>query len=115
MEGRGKMLDTKEFKITIERILKTDYGKSIDKAKDYEKCNALSKAVMGIIIDNWNKTAEVYEKGKQAYYLSAEFLMGRALGNNLMNLGIYEEVKEILEELKININDIEEIEEDAGL
>ncbi len=115
MEGRGKMLDTKEFKITIERILKTDYGKSIDKAKDYEKYNALSKAVMGIIIDNWNKTAEVYAKGKQAYYLSAEFLMGRALGNNLMNLGIYEEVKEILEELKININDIEEIEEDAGL
>jgi starch phosphorylase len=115
MEGRGKMLDTKEFKITIERILKTDYGKSIDKAKDYEKYNALSKAVMGIIINNWNKTAEVYAKGKQAYYLSAEFLMGRALGNNLMNLGIYEEVKGILEELKININDIEEIEEDAGL
>lgn len=115
MEGRGKMLDTKEFKITIERILKTDYGKSIDKAKDYEKYNALSKAVMGIIIDNWNKTAEAYAKGKQAYYLSAEFLMGRALGNNLMNLGIYDEVKKVLEELKININDIEEIEEDAGL
>jgi starch phosphorylase len=115
MEGRGKMLNIKEFKITIERILKTEYGKSIDKAKDYEKYNALSKAVMGIIIDNWNKTAEVYAKDKQAYYLSAEFLMGRALGNNLMNLGIYEEVKEVLEELNININDIEEIEEDAGL
>lgn len=115
MEGRGKMLDTKEFKITIERILKTDYGKSIDKAKDYEKYNALSKAVMGIIIDKWDKTDEVYAKGKQAYYLSAEFLMGRALGNNLMNLGIYEEVKEVLKELNININDIEEIEEDAGL
>lgn len=115
MEGRGKMLDTKEFKITIERILKTDYGKSIDKAKDYEKYNTLSKAVMGIIIDKWDKTAEVYSKGKQAYYLSAEFLMGRALGNNLMNLGIYDEVKKVLEELNININDIEEIEEDAGL
>ncbi|MTK10906.1 MAG: glycogen/starch/alpha-glucan phosphorylase, partial [Clostridiaceae bacterium] len=109
------MLDTKEFKITIERILKTGYGKSTDKAKDYEKYNALSKAVMGIIIDNWNKTAEAYAKGKQAYYLSAEFLMGRALGNNLMNLGIYDEVKKVLEELNININDIEEIEEDAGL
>lgn len=115
MEGRGKMLDTKEFKITIERILKTDYGKNIDKAKDYEKYNALSKAVMGIIIDKWDKTDEVYAKGKQAYYLSAEFLMGRALGNNLMNLGIYEEVKEVLKKLNININDIEEIEEDAGL
>ncbi|MBI6872396.1 glycogen/starch/alpha-glucan phosphorylase [Clostridium aciditolerans] len=108
-------MDTKEFKITIERILKTNYGKSIDKAKDYEKYNALSKAVMGTIIDNWDKTAEVYAKGKQAYYLSAEFLMGRALGNNLMNLGIYDEVKKVLEELKININDIEEIEEDVGL
>ena len=115
MEGSVKMIDTKELKITIERILKIDYGKSIDKAKNYEKYNALSKAIMGMIIDNWDKTEETYSKGKQASYLSAEFLMGRALGNNLMNLGIYNEVKEMLKELNIEINDIEEIEEDAGL
>lgn len=109
------MLDTKEFKINIERILKMDYGKSIDKAKKHEKYNALSKVIMGFITDNWDKTIELYSKGKQSYYLSAEFLMGRSLGNNLMNLGICEEVKEILKELNIDINDIEEIEEDAGL
>jgi starch phosphorylase len=115
MEGRVIMIDTKELKITIERILKIDYGKNINNAKDYEKYNALSKAIMGVIIDNWDKTGEKYSKGKQASYLSAEFLMGRALGNNLMNLGLYNEVKEMLKELSIDINDIEEIEEDAGL
>lgn len=115
MEGRSKMLDTKQLKITIERILKIDYGKRIDKAMNYEKYNALSKAIMEMIIDNWDETEETYSKGKKASYLSAEFLMGRALGNNLMNLGIYTEVKEVLKELEIEIDDIEEIEEDAGL
>ncbi|MBV7273601.1 glycogen/starch/alpha-glucan phosphorylase [Clostridium sp. PL3] len=109
------MLNTRELKANIKRILRTDYIKTIDKAKDYEKYNALSKAIMELTIDNWDKTIEVYSNSKQAYYLSAEFLMGRALGNNLLNLGIYEEVKEVLEELNIDINDIEEIEEDAGL
>lgn len=115
MEGRDEMLDNEDLKMAIKRIVKTDYGKSIDKAKDYEKYNALSKAIMSMIIDNWDKTEEIYSKGKKASYLSAEFLMGRALGNNLMNLGIYDKVKSVLEELQIKINDIEEIEEDAGL
>lgn len=115
MEGRDNMLDTKELKTTIERILKMDYGKKVAQAKNYEKYNALSKAVMSMIIDKWNKTQEIYNKNKQAYYLSAEFLMGRALGNNLINLGIYDEIKEVLEELNIDLNEVEEIEEDAGL
>ena len=111
MEGRDRMLNTNELKIIIEKILKIEYGKTIDRAKDYEKYNALSKAVMSIIVENWDATTELYSKDKQAYYLSAEFLMGRALGNNLLSLGIYNEVKEVLKELNININDIEEIEE----
>src|SRR3712207_4879977 len=109
------MFNISEFKLTIENILKTDYGKSLDESKNYEKYNALSKVIMGKIVDNWEETEKSYLKGKQACYFSAEFLMGRALGNNLMNLGIYDEVKEVLKELNININDIEEVEEDAGL
>ncbi|MBU5483275.1 glycogen/starch/alpha-glucan phosphorylase [Clostridium sp. MSJ-11] len=108
-------MNTKELKIAIERIIKIDYGKSLAKAKNYEKYNALSKAIMETIIVNWEETESAYDKGKQAYYLSAEFLMGRALGNNLMNLGIYDEVEEVLKELGIDINEIEEAEEDAGL
>ncbi|MCD3195081.1 glycogen/starch/alpha-glucan phosphorylase [Clostridium botulinum C] len=109
------MFNISEFKLTIENILKTDYGKLLDESKNYEKYNALSKVIMGKIVDNWEETKKSYLKGKQACYFSAEFLMGRALGNNLMNLGIYDEVKEVLKELNININDIEEVEEDAGL
>ncbi|WP_315118323.1 glycogen/starch/alpha-glucan phosphorylase [uncultured Clostridium sp.] len=109
------MVNTEELKIAIERIIKIDYGKSLAKAKNYEKYNALSKAIMGTIIVNWEETENAYDKGKQAYYLSAEFLMGRALGNNLMNLGIYDEVEKVLKELDIDINEIEEVEEDAGL
>ncbi len=63
----------------------------------------------------WNDTTKAYKGGKQASYLSAEFLMGRALGNNLINLGLYKDVKEVLEELNINLNVLEEAEEDAGL
>lgn len=109
------MFDTKELRENIERILKTDYGKTLAKAQTHEKYNALSKAIMGTIVNNWDETEKTYSTGKTAYYLSAEFLMGRALGNNLLNLGIYEDVKVVLKDMNININDIEEMEEDAGL
>ncbi|SHJ72674.1 glycogen/starch/alpha-glucan phosphorylase [Paramaledivibacter caminithermalis] len=109
------MIDREEFKSNIKRIIKIDFGKTLDKAEYYQKYNAVAKALMEKIVDNWNKTEEEYSKGKQAYYFSAEFLMGRALGNNLMNLGIYDDVKEALKELNIDINKLEEIEEDAGL
>ena len=69
---------------------------------------------METIIDDWNNTTELYREGKQAYYLSAEYLMGRALGNNLNNLRLYDEVKELLEELNVDLNAIEEAEEDAA-
>lgn len=104
-----------EIKSGIERYLKVKYGKRLDKAVESEIFNALSLTLMENIINNWNDTIDTYEEGKQAYYLSAEYLMGRALGNNLINLGIYDEVKETLAELNIDINKIENIEEDAGL
>lgn len=109
------MFSKVEFKKDIELILKIKYGKTIKNALENEKFYAISKAIMDIIIDNWNKTKKEYNKGKEAYYFSAEYLMGRALGNNLINLGIYEEVKEVLEELDIDLNNIENTEEDAGL
>ncbi|WPC41561.1 glycogen/starch/alpha-glucan phosphorylase [Clostridium sp. JS66] len=109
------MLNAKELKTNIEKFLNLDYGKTLNTAQNYEKYNAISKVIMSLIIENWNKTEEIYSNDKQAYYLSAEFLMGRSLGNNLMNLGIYDEIKSTLKELNININDIEEIEEDAAL
>lgn len=99
----------------IERYLKVKHGIKLKDAKDYEIFNALSLTILEEIVDDWNETSDSYNRGRMAYYLSAEFLMGRALGNNLMNLGLYDEIKEILAELKIDLNRIEEIEEDAGL
>ncbi|MCT4594064.1 MAG: glycogen/starch/alpha-glucan phosphorylase [Anaeromicrobium sp.] len=109
------MLNKEAFKDSMEKIIKIDYGKNLGKANDHEKYVALSKAIMEQIVHRWIDTLESYEKKKEAYYLSAEFLMGRALGNNLINLGIYEDVKDTLNEMNIDINRIEEIEEDAGL
>jgi len=99
----------------IVKYLKVKYGLKIGEAEKFQVFNALSLTIIEDIIDDWNETTSIYAEDKQAYYLSAEFLMGRALGNNLVNLGLYDDVKEVLEELNININEIEEIEEDAGL
>lgn len=109
------MVDKEKIKNGIERYLKVKHGVKLKYAKDYEIFNAVSLTVLEEIIDNWNETSDTYNRGRMAYYLSAEYLMGRALGNNLMNLGLYDDVKEVLSEMKIDINKIEEIEEDAGL
>ncbi|MFT9497852.1 glycogen/starch/alpha-glucan phosphorylase [Anaerosolibacter sp.] len=108
-------MNQEQFKSSIMRTLKTDYGKVIENATIHEKYHAVSKAVIELITDDWYRTSSTYGEGKQAYYLSAEFLMGRALGNNLINLGIYENVKDTLKELNIDLNFVEEAEEDAGL
>lgn len=114
MEGVNKLRKEKIVE-GIERYLKVKHGIKLKDAKDYEIFNALSLTILEDIVDDWNETSEAYNRGRMAYYLSAEYLMGRALGNNLMNLGIYDEIKEVLAELKIDLNRIEEIEEDAGL
>lgn len=108
-------IDKDSFKRSILRNLKLDYGKTVENAKDNEIFSALSKALVELVMDDWSNTTELYSKGRKAYYLSAEYLMGRALGNNLISLGLEEEVKEILEEFNIDLNSIENIEEDAGL
>ena len=99
----------------IKFFLKSEFGKKIENASEQEIYYALSKAVVSEIAENWEKSKMTYGKEKQAFYLSAEFLMGRALGNNLMNLNLYHEIQDELSELGINLNRLEEIEEDAGL
>ncbi|NLK72017.1 MAG: glycogen/starch/alpha-glucan phosphorylase, partial [Clostridiales bacterium] len=109
------MTEKEAFIKSIKDYLKMQYGKTVENATLIEKFNATGKAVMGSISDDWIKTQEKYKEDKQAYYFSAEYLMGRALGNNLMNLGLYNKAKEDLEEIGIDLRKIEEVEEDAGL
>lgn len=109
------MMQREALKNNIERYCNVKYGKSLSEAESYEVFNAVSLALLEEIIPDWNNTTKLYNTGKRAYYISAEYLMGRALGNNLICMNTYDEVKEVLKELNIDLNVIEEIEEDAGL
>lgn len=109
------MIEKNKFINSIDGYCKSKYGKKICEASNAEILNALSSVVMEIIFDNWKLTNEKYDSTKKAYYFSAEYLMGRALGNNLINLGIYDEVNEILKQFNINLGDVEDAEADAGL
>ena len=109
-------INKEEFKANIVNNLRFA-GTTLENATKREIFDAVSKSAMNIITKDWLITKSTYEKEevKQAYYLSAEFLMGRAFSNNLVNLTIYSQVKEVLDELKIDVNIIEDQEEDAGL
>lgn len=93
----------------------TTYGRDFKDLNDKEKYTAFSKALMEDILPKWHASEEKFEGKKKAYYLSAEFLMGRALSNNLINLGYMSEVKEMLSSMGIDYNALEEAESDAGL
>lgn len=109
--------DKEMFKRSVEYNVKTLFRKQLKEADDQQIFQAVSYAVKDNIIDAWLATQKEYEKSdpKTVYYLSMEFLMGRALGNNLINLCYYDEVKEALEELGLDINVIEDQEPDAAL
>jgi len=104
-----------KFIQSVKDATRMKYAKSFENAYEYEKFNAVSMTLMEMLSADWEKTTESYKTKKQANYLSAEYLMGRALGNNLLSLGLYEDVKETLDELGMNLNAVEEAEEDAGL
>ena len=106
-----------EFKKNVISNCKSLYRKNIEEANDQEVFQAVSYAVKDIIIDKWIATHKQYEKDdpKMVYYMSMEFLMGRALGNNMINLCAYDEIKEVLDELGLDINVIEDQEPDAAL
>ncbi|MGL4652827.1 glycogen/starch/alpha-glucan phosphorylase [Cetobacterium sp.] len=110
------MLIEKDFlKGAIETKVGVLFNKSIDEANSFEIYQSLSKVLLDNISKNWLETRKKYEGEKQAFYFSAEFLMGRALGNNLINLGVQEEVTQVLKEISLDINSVEAAEEDAGL
>ncbi len=107
---------TKNFFIeNIEKYLKSNYAKALKNAEIFQKYQAIGKAIMESIAEDWIETQKKYEDVKQACYFSSEYLMGRALGNNLINLNMYNELKEILQEENISLEDIENEETDAGL
>ena len=112
-----KNINKADLKASIVKELRRDFGKTLEEAHDYELYYAVSRAAMDYIVEKWYNTKKTYavKQVKQAYYFSAEFLMGRYLGNNLINLKINEAVKETLEELGVDINKVEDQEFDTGL
>ena len=110
-------INKNQLKESVIRKLRRQYGKTLEEAREFELYYAVSRATLDYIVENWYNTKKTYakKKVKQAYYFSAEFLMGRYLGNNLINLQINEAVKETLEELGVDINKLEDKEYDAGL
>jgi starch phosphorylase len=109
-------INKQEFKDAVVKHLGQS-GITLKKATQREAFNAVSKAAMEIVMRNWMDTkGQTEEKEvKQAFYLSAEFLMGRAFSNNLVNLTVFEAVKEVVKEMGLNINELEDQEDDAGL
>ena len=106
-----------EFKSAFRTMLEKNYKTSISESTKREQFQTLGLMIMDDVKENWVETNEQYQKSgqKQVYYLSIEFLLGRLLRNNLMNLGIENVVGKGLTELGIALDDLEEIEEDAGL
>ena len=109
--------DKKKFKEMVNYNVKSLFRKEIEEASKQEVFQAVSYAIKDIIVDNWMQTQKEYEKQdpKMVYYMSMEFLMGRALGNNLINLRAYKQVAEALDEMGFDINVIEDEEPDAAL
>ena len=112
-----KTFDKEEFKDLVRDNVKILFRKTIDEATNNQIFQAVCLAAKDSIIDDWLATQEAYKKSKAktVYYMSMEFLMGRALGNNLINMQYYEGVKEALEEMGLDINLIEDEEPDAAL
>ena len=105
------------FKRDVRNNVKTLFRKEVEEATPHQLFQAVSYAVKEAIIDDWLATQKQYEKDdpKTVYYMSMEFLLGRALGNNLINMTAYKEVKEALEEMGIDLNVIEDQEPDPAL
>ncbi len=106
-----------EFKKKVRDEAKMLYRKTLEEVSDRHKFVAVAYAVKDIVIDQWIATQKAYEKAdaKTVYYLSMEFLMGRALGNMIINLSSRNEIKEAIEELGLDLNVIEDQEPDAAL
>ena len=113
----SKRFEKETFKNDVKENVRTLYRKEIEEANPQQIFQAVSYAVKEAIVDDWLATQKTYEKEdpKTVYYMSMEFLMGRALGNNLINMTAYKEVKEALDEMGIDLNVVEDQEPDAAL
>ncbi|MGN0292764.1 MAG: glycogen/starch/alpha-glucan phosphorylase [Lachnospiraceae bacterium] len=110
-------LDKETFKADVKNYLKTLYRKTVDDASKQQIFNAVAYALKEVIVEQWMATHKAYDEqdAKMVYYLSMEFLMGRALGNNIINLQASEVVKSALDELGLDLNVIEDQERDYAL
>ena len=113
----SRKFDKEKFKKSIEENVKVLFRKTVKEADTQQLFQAVCISVKDTIVENWMDTQKAYEEQdpKIVYYMSMEFLMGRALGNNLINLCEYKEVKEALEEMGIDLNLVEDQEPDAAL
>ena len=106
-----------ELKESIENYMKLLFRKNVKEASSQQMFQAVSYAVKDLVVDDWMDTHKAYEEkdAKTVYYLSMEFLMGRALGNILINLKQDKVVREVLDELNFNLDELEDQEPDAAL
>lgn len=113
----NKQFKKEAFKESVKENVKFLYRKTLEEATQEQIFQAVSYTVKDVIIDNWLESQNAYHEKdpKIVYYMSMEFLMGRALGNNLLNLTAYNEVKEALDELGLDLNAIEDQEPDPAL
>ena len=102
----SKRFEKETFKQTVKDNIRTLYRKTIEEATPQQLFQAVSYAVKDVIFDDWFATQKAYDEAdaKTVYYMSMEFLMGRALGNNLINMTVYKDVKEALDEMGIDLN-----------
>ena len=115
--GTKHAFDKEKFIADVRENVRKMYRLDIEEASQQQIFQAVSDVIEDSIIDEWMDSCKAFneQKTKIVYYLSMEFLIGRALGNNLLNLGEYEGVKEALEELGLDINAIEDQEPDPAL
>ncbi len=106
-----------EFKATFLKKLEMTCGKSFSESSNWDHYFTLGNMIREHVSSNWINTNERYRvaEGKQVYYLSIEFLLGKLIAHNLMNLGLLEVVRAGLSDLGIDLNELEEMEADAGL
>jgi len=109
------MTCTDTIKARIEAHLRAEAARSHTSASPWEYWTALSRTIVETIADNWEKTRNRYAVGRQAHYFSAEFLVGRSLQNNLVNLGLYDTVRDAVAQHGFDLGELEELEADAAL
>ncbi len=116
-ELRTRKFNKEVFRKEVIDNLKSNFRKTVETASRQEMFQAVSLAVKDYIVDDWLECHREFARRdvKRLYYMSMEFLTGRALGNNLINLCCYDEVREVLDEFGVDLNTLEDEEPDAGL